>query len=324
MTTQEEGMEYADVRNEWPREDLDFTPWLAKNLDVLRDAVGVQLKLIQKEKQVGRFYCDILALEVDSDVKVVIENQLEVTDHNHLGQLLTYAAGLDAKIAVWVATDWLYEHAMALHRLNESTHSDRKFYGIKVMVLKTGNASEIRLCRVVTPDGLNKCLTLSPSEVDTRKQRFNDFFEPLIQKLNKIDGFPSWVTKAYGPADRLFRWRPDSGIRYAASLESNGYAWVTLQIRMEKKEHTNAAFEKLFEHKKNVEACIPDQDWKWYKHENRWFSSINIRRTGSIDDPPEKLEETRTWMLDILPRLKEVFDPHVASIPGSWRPKSDG
>ena len=99
-----------------------------------------------------------------------------------------------------------------------------------------------------------------------------------------------------------------------------------MQIRMENKELTNTVFDELFKfkHKGSVEACIPDQDWQWYKHENNRFSSINIRRTGSIDDPPEKLEETSTWMLEMLPRLKEVFDPHVASILKNLRGECGG
>ena len=317
MITPEQGTEYVGVRNMWRDEALDFTPWLADNLHELKKILGVDLELDQTEKAVGPFSCDILARTVGSDVKdkgvvnVAIENQLEPTDHSHLGQLLTYAAGLDAQIAVWVAPEFLYEHAKALDRLNKSTHDERKFYGIKLKVLKTGNSLEPRLYPVVTPCVWNKDLSLQPGAVDPRKQRFRDFFGALVDKLQAID-FPDWVTQNFGPADRLFRFRPDSGIRYAVSLEGNGYAWVTLQIRMENQELTNTLFDELLKNRGSVEACIPDQDWQWYKHENNLFSSINIRRAGSIDDPPEKLEETSAWMLEMLPRIKEVFDPHLA------------
>ena len=312
MTTPEEGKEYVDVRKKWPREDLDFTRWLAEHLDVLSGAVGMKLELIQKERPVGPFYCDILARRVGSDVRVAIENQMELTDHSHLGQLLTYASGLGTQIAIWIAPEILHEHAAALDWLNKSTNGP-KFYGVKVMVLKTGNTLEPRFYPVVTPCRWNKDLSLQPGKVDPRKQRFRDFFRTLVDGLRDID-FPDWVTQDFGPADRLFRSRPDSGIRYAASLEGNGYTWVTLQIRMGNKELTNTVFDKLFKHKGSVEKCIPGQDWQWYKHENNLFSSINIRRAGSIDDSPEKVEQTRAWMLEMLPRLKIVFDPHVASI----------
>ena len=103
MTTPIEGMESVDVHRKWPHEALDFTPWLAENLKMLNGALKLELELVQREAPVGPFFCDILAKEVGSGEKVAIENQLELTDHSHLGQLLTYSAGLDALIAVWVA-----------------------------------------------------------------------------------------------------------------------------------------------------------------------------------------------------------------------------
>ena len=137
MTKPEKGMEYVNVHQMWKDEALDFTPWLADNLHVLNKILGVDLELDQTEKPVGPFYCDILAKVAGADEKVAIENQLESANHSHLGQLLTYAAGLKAQIAVWVAPEILYEHAAALHWLNKSTSGPR-FYGVKVMVLKTG------------------------------------------------------------------------------------------------------------------------------------------------------------------------------------------
>ena len=138
MTTPEEGMECVDVHKKWKHEALDFTPWLAENLGMLSDALGVRLELDQTEKPVGPFSCDILAREVESGVMVAIENQLETSDHSHLGQLLTYAAGLEARVSVWVAPAFFYEHAEALHRLNEWTGDRHRF------LRRQGNGVEYR------------------------------------------------------------------------------------------------------------------------------------------------------------------------------------
>ena len=113
----------------WTNEEHDFTPWLARNLDLLEEELGLELKLVQSEKPVGPFFLDILAKEGKDKAMVAIENQLEETDHSHLGQLLTYATGCDAKIAIWVATEFLYEHANALHKLNEWAGEKRDFMG---------------------------------------------------------------------------------------------------------------------------------------------------------------------------------------------------
>ena len=322
MTTATEGMEYVDVRRKWKDEALDFTPWLANNLDMLSDALGVKLKLIQTENPVGPFSCDILAKELGSGVQVAIENQLELTDHSHLGQLLTYAAGLNAGIAVWVAPDFQYEHAEALHRLNKWTRDGRRFYGVKVMVLNTGNVLGPRLCPVVCPDGWNKEITLPPGAVDPRKQQFNVFFQPLVDRLLR-DGFADGAIKRFGSNDRQFASRLDAGIGYRASLEGNNDAWVTLHLQAEDKELTKLVFDKLMKDKGTIEAWIPDQEWDWRRHNGQVFSSISIRRDGSIDDPSEKLEDTRAWMLKMLPKLKDMFDQPVASMLKEMRSNSD-
>ena len=316
------------VRNRWPNEAADFTKWVAESLHMLSDALGgVKLELVQREAPVGPFFCDIMAREVGSGVTVAIENQLEWTDHSHLGQLLTYAAGLDAKIAVWVAPDFQYEHAEALHRLNKWTREGRRFYGVKVMVLNTGNALEPRLYPVVTPDGWHKDITQPRGAVDPRKQQFHVFFRPLIAELLRTD-FADNATRNFGPDDRIFPSRLNPGVGYAASLDRKNHAWVTLQIRLNDKDLTKRVFDELEKDKGAVESCIsttgPGQEWHWYRHTPYTFSSINIRRDGSIDDPPEKLAETRTWMLEMLPRLKKVFDLRVAKILKELQAKSDG
>ena len=310
MTTPTEGMEYVDVHKRWRYEDRHFTPWLADNLHMLGGALGMNLKLVQTEKPVGPFACDILAKELGSGERVAIENQLELTDHSHLGQLLTYAAGLNAGIAVWVAPDFQYEHAEALHRLNKWTRDGRRFYGVKVMVLNTGNVLEPRLCPVVTPDGWNQEITLPPGAVDSRKLQFRAFFQPIIDKLLG-SGFADKAIFLFGMTARRFpSGHPD--VWYAASLVNSG-AWVTLHIQAEK--GPNCVFRKLMQDKAAIEKCIaathPGQEWHWFEHLPYTFSSINIRRDGSIDDPPEKLEETRAWMLALLLRFKEVFEPRV-------------
>ena len=138
MTESEEGVELLDVRAKWPHEALDFTPWLAeqKNLELLGAELGLTLKFVAWEKQVGSMYLDILAREADTGGLVAIENQLEETDLGHLGQLLTYATGLDAHVAIWVATDFYDEYAQALHKLNRWTRVSVRFYGVKVEVVR--------------------------------------------------------------------------------------------------------------------------------------------------------------------------------------------
>ena len=318
MTTPEEGIEPVDVRTKWRDEARDFTPWLARNLGLLSDAVGLKLELVQEEAAVGPFSCDILAREADSGMDVAIENQLEWTDHSHLTQLLTYAAGLDARIAIWVAPDFRHEHAATLHWLNEWTLDGLRFYGVKVELVKVGDsAPEPRLRTVVSPEGWNKDITQPQgASMSPRSQQFQAFFQPLISKLHGV-GFANQPIQMFGNNDRAFPSSLNPGIWYVVSLEGNNDAWVTLHIRAEDKNLTKRIFDELNESKDEIESSIaadPDPEWRWNRHTASSFSSVNIRSDGSIDDPPEKLKETGAWMLQMLPKLKELFEPRVEKV----------
>lgn len=135
-------LERVDLRNIWSSEATDFTPWLARseNLEILADAIGMELELEAQERSVGPFRADILCKNVGNDHWVLIENQLERTDHTHLGQLLTYAAGLQAVTIVWVAAQFTDEHRAALDWLNEITDDSFEFFGLEVELWKIGDS----------------------------------------------------------------------------------------------------------------------------------------------------------------------------------------
>ncbi|QRI75046.1 MULTISPECIES: DUF4268 domain-containing protein [Rhodococcus] len=125
----------TDPRSVWLSEAGDFTPWLAENIDVLADELGMTLTVVTTEVAVGEFWLDIRAEDENGRI-VVIENQLGRTDHGHLGQSLVYAAGLDAAAVVWVATRFREDHRSALDWLNERTDSTVGFFGVEVSVVQ--------------------------------------------------------------------------------------------------------------------------------------------------------------------------------------------
>ena len=308
-------VEPVDVRGVWPHESDDFTPWLAKNLDLLGEALHMKLKLVQPEAPVGPYYLDIQAKEIDRDVMVAIENQLEWTDLTHLGQLLTYATGCGAHIAIWVAPEFRYEHAEALHRLNEWTRDEIEFYGVQIGVIRIGDSSPAPVFRsVVSPGCWNKDITQPPSETMSPKDlRFHHFFQPLIGELIGTC-FADKATQYFDSSGRLFSSSLDRGVGYAVSFWKNA-AWVTLHIRMEDDALTKRIFDELKKDQEQIERCVEGQKWDWHRYDEFLFSSISLRRDGcSIDDQPEKLAETREWMLGYLPKLKEVMDHRLKGI----------
>ena len=315
--SEERDQEQVDVHEMWPSEPFDFTPWLAENLWLLGGAVGLELQEVQQEAPVGPFSLDILAKVPSTGAKVAIENQLEWTDMSHLGQLITYATGCAAHIAIWVAPEFRYEHAEALHRLNEVKGDGIRFYGVKVEVFKKENSQlQPRLRKVVYPGGWNTGITQPPGEtMSSRARQFQEFFRPLIVKmLGGHTPFADGAIQNFDYRDRFFRSSFNRGVGYAASLEGRNDAWVTLHISMDDKKDTKRMFDELKKYREDIEQIFPGEKWHWRRYDAFSFSSISIRRDGSIDDSLEKREETRKWMVANLHRFKDTFDPYLKAI----------
>jgi hypothetical protein len=132
----------VDLRDIWISEASDFTPWLAReeNLTVLGEALGIDLELEAQEKAVGPFRADILCKDIGSGAWVLVENQLERTDHSHLGQLLTYASGLEAVTIVWISARFTDEHRSTLDWLNKITDESFRFFGLEVELWRIGDS----------------------------------------------------------------------------------------------------------------------------------------------------------------------------------------
>jgi len=137
-------LEKVDLRTQWTNEATEFTPWLARpeNIQILGDTLDMDLEIEAQERSVGQFRADILCKEIGtSDHWILIENQLEITDHKHLGQLLTYAAGLQAVSIVWIAAKFSDEHRAALDWLNKITDTASvRFFGVEIELWRIGSS----------------------------------------------------------------------------------------------------------------------------------------------------------------------------------------
>ena len=334
MTTSGEGVQRVEVRSKWPNEAYDFTPWLAEHLDLLGAELGLTLEEVGQEAPVGPYVLDILAKapgEDGGDVLVAIENQLEWSDLQHLGQLVTYATGLDARVAVWVAPEFRRQLAQALHQLNEWIREGISFHAVKVEVVKGDGSAELepRFRKVVWPGGWDEDSTVPDGAQSEEGRLYDDFFQPLIAELVRT-GFATGARQHFDRTGRFFTPAIAESIGWAASLEGQNDAWVTFHIRTDDNDRTNRIFDELHAAREEIEAeftellrdpgqtdadaTAPQWDWRRY---DRWaFHSISVRRDGAIHDPPEELHEIRAWMLDRLPRFKAVFEPRVEAILG--------
>ena len=177
----------VSLRDVWEREDTHFTNWLAEdeNISILMDEIGVTAENIKSEDRAGRFNCDITADEVETSKKIIIENQLEKTDHSHLGQLLTYASSFDASIIVWVVADVTDEHKQAIEWFNKNMIDKISFFLVKVELWQIGNSKPApKFNIIVEPNDWAK-ITYNKSsysnEMTDRKLMNLSFWQGLVE-----------------------------------------------------------------------------------------------------------------------------------------------
>lgn len=132
--------EITDLRSIWTHEALNFTPWVAENVELLADAVGLDITVDETESSVGDFNVDIYASETGTDRKIIIENQLEDTDHDHLGKLITYASGKGADVVIWVVKHAREEHKAAVEWLNNHTDDKIGFFLCEIKLFQIGDS----------------------------------------------------------------------------------------------------------------------------------------------------------------------------------------
>ena len=132
----------VELREEWKNEAADFTSWLAQdeNLQLLSNEIGIDISLVQTEASVGKFSVDILAEEENTGRKIVIENQIETTNHDHLGKIITYASGFDAEIVIWIVKDVRDEHKQAVDWLNDHTDDKINIFAIRMELWQIGDS----------------------------------------------------------------------------------------------------------------------------------------------------------------------------------------
>ena len=309
-------IEEVDLRKQWPNEADDFTPWLQDNMDLLGDALGIELEVQQREASVGTFSLDLLARDVGNNRPVIIENQLESTDHSHLGQLLTYAAGYDASAIVWIAKEFREEHRAALDFLNRRTGEDTEFFGVAVELWKIENSRPAPHFTVVsTPNDWSKETKSQAVEVSERSRRYQAFFQPLMDSLREDTRFTRarQVRKALAQSWCSFSTGHGGGLIYSASFYRGGRARVEVYFDGGDKRWNKQLFDKIEGRKEKIESAI-EGEFEWERLDEKKACRISVVRSGSIDDNDETLDEIREWMFDRLLDFERVFGPRLAEL----------
>jgi hypothetical protein len=299
----------VNLRTIWPNEAHHFTPWLAENIDALGEALGIDLELIRREAGVGGFSLDLLATDLGTNDVVIIENQFGSTDHNHLGQLLTYAAGFDAGAIIWVAEGFRDEHREALDWINQRTDAETRVFGVVIEALQIDDSLPAFQFRpVVFPNEWTKEKRSSANPPSSRGLKYRDFFQHMIDVLRDEHHF---TNARVGQPQNWYAFSTGlSGFRYGVSFAQGGRVRVELYIDSGDAEWNKAFFDWMEESRHELEAEVGDE-LEWERMDDRQASRIAAYRSGSIEDDEDSLAEIRKWAIEKLLKFREVMGPSL-------------
>lgn len=300
----------------WEGEAASFTPWLAENMELLGDALGLSLEAVETEAAVGTFRLDILAQDAETERAVIIENQFGNTDHSHLGQLLTYAAGFQAGAVVWIAEDFRDEHRAALDYLNGRTGEDTQFFGVAVELWKIGDSRPAPHFRLVAfPNDWSKQRGKAAQPESERRSANRMFRGELIARLEQ-NSLP-YVGRRNAAPSHLILERPVWGVRYAV-IWHTGEPGVEMIIE-------NGRTPQLFQHLESDKDAIEsglitepelDESIRWEPAWRRRESRLAVYRTGDVYRERESWGECQEWMIRKLRLFGETLTPRLEGLTG--------
>lgn len=293
-----------DLRSVWKNEAYDFTKWLAKekNLAMLSNEIGIEMELIDTEVSTGSFSVDILAVESGSDNKIVIENQLEKTDHDHLGKIITYASGHDAKTIIWVVKDVREEHRQAVDWLNEHTDSEINIFLCRIELWKIDDSKLAPKFQIVSsPNNWSKTIRITGNDKYSATQMLQyNYWEQLTYEID--ENFPELISHSPYPQNY-----------YNLSLEKH-LAHVSLVINTVKKRLTTQLwidddkelFDFLYEYKNDIEDEI-GFELTWERLDNKKASRIDIYKNFDVKKN-KNWDEAIKWHLEMACKFQNTFN----------------
>ena len=278
MAVQLSTLQPIELREAWPHEAHNFTPWLADNLHVLSDLLGMELELISTEHPVGSFNLDIYAKDLRSDEVVAIENQLERTDHTHLGQVMTYFSALEARKVIWIAKEIREEHCAVISWLNAHTPPEYAFFGVEVSTVRIADSPIAPVFTVVEKPN-NWVRSIQQRSRSTNQQtaeRNRAFWQTAVEQDPELEGiYPEGV----GPyASNHWIEIPRTSFILSIALTRHGVGWFVRGQLGSKDEETAAALGDHFSLLQQTLNCDPNRAYlsRWFHHD---WSEPNAQST---------------------------------------------
>ncbi|MEM6503856.1 MAG: DUF4268 domain-containing protein [Planctomycetota bacterium] len=319
-------LQKVDLRQAWETEAQHFTPWLATedNLARLGDVIGIELELEAQEQSVGPFRADILCKDTANGDWVLIENQLEKTDHNHLGQLMTYAAGLKAVTIVWIAARFTEEHRAAIDWFNDITDTDFNFFGIEIELWRIGTSPVAPKFNVVSkPNDWSKTINQKKQQIEggdlsDSRQLALEYWQTFVERLATND-----------PSLRTMKPRAEYSIGSPIG-RSNFY--LVLYANPDKQNlglflsyegaDAKRSFFLTHQMKDEIEADF-GHALDWQLAPNKKLSRTEIRMDNANPANQDDWPRQHDWLIDMLQRFNIAFRQRVKLIDAAEAPPTE-
>lgn len=299
----------VDVRELWKHEQYDFSNWLAKetNLEYLNEIIGLTLTHIDKEVYVGPYRCDLVAKDETSGIIVVVENQLECTNHDHLGKIITYASGLDAKVIVWIVKEAKEEHRAAIEWLNNNTNNDINFFLIEIHAYKIGNSDPAPMFEVVEkPNDFVKRSKIKNDDGDLNKSQgerliFWEQFNQIVINRGKPFNVRKaktnhWYDVALGTSEAHIT---------IELVNKDGNVVLSIYINDNK-----SLFDKLEDSKVEIENEL-GFNMIWERRDGKKGCKIKYCISGLNFDDHSNYDELMNQIIDKSVKMRDVFKKYI-------------
>lgn len=298
------------LRTAFPHEARDFTRWLEENIDVLNDCLDISLSNAERERNAGDFSVDIVA-EDESGAKVIIENQLEKSNHDHLGKLITYLVAMEAKSAVWIVSDPRPEHVSAITWLNESSTAD--FYLLKLEAIKIGDSAPAPLLTlIVGPSESTKAVGKAKQEFAVRYDARRGFWSRLLDEAKRksklhaaiTPGKYSWIGAGSGKSGLTYNyvvWQDESAVELYIDRGKDADA------------ENKSIFDTLHAKKDEIEKSF-GEPLEWQRLDNK--RACRIRKPFALGGwkNPETWDAAVPPMVDAMTRLEKALSPYIKKL----------
>lgn len=301
-------LEKGDLRKVWKQDAFHFTNWLAQkdNLNILSEEIGIEISLIQAEAKIGRFTVDILAEEENTGRKIIIINQLEATNHDHFGKLITYASGFNAEIIIWIAKDVRDEQKLAIDWLNEHTDEKVNLFAIELELWKIGDSPYAPKFQIISkPNDWAKAIKKATTgsnltdiqllQLDFWRQ-FREFAQNTGTKVSLKKSYPqNWYEMSIG---------------YSSAHLSLTFNSHSNQIGCELYiPNSKDLFYELETFKDAIHAEVGNE-LEWTALGTKKASSIKIFKNGNITET-EKWNNYFAWFVEKADLFQQVFSKYI-------------